>query len=105
MKQEDIISTLQDEFGLEKKQVELIINNFWSEIRHYFTNPLESKGRIILPHVGTFNIFEHSVDNVINKIETKGLAKQLYTLEFYNELKQTVKRNGKRQAKQQTDNE
>jgi nucleoid DNA-binding protein len=106
MKQEEIFEVLEKEFNLEQKHVKLIVDSFWSGLRKYLTNPLESKGRIIIPHIGTFNISKVSVDRVKNKLEQKEI-KRLQTvrsIDFYTELANVLKTN-ERQARKQTDNE
>lgn len=106
MKQQEIFEVLKHEFNLEEKQTKLIIDSFWNGLRKYLTNPLESKGRIIIPHIGTFNISKTSVDTMKNKLEQKEV-KRLQTvrsIDFYTELANVLKTN-ERQARKQTNNE
>lgn len=106
MKQEEIFDTLRREFNLEEKQTKLIIDSFWSGVRYYLTHPLESKGKIILPGLGTFNISPYAVDKVIERIENKEIkgSRTIKSLDFYHELAETLKKN-ERQSRKTGNNE
>lgn len=106
MNQEEIFNTLRKEFKLDEKQTKLIIDSLWSGIRSYLTDPLNSKGRIILPKLGTFNISPYAVDKVIERIESKDIkrTRTIRNLEFYEELAETLKKNA-RQARKKTEHE
>lgn len=104
MKQNEIEEVLMKEFNLDEKQVKLIIESFWYEIRKYFTNPLLSKGKILLPYIGSFFINQYAVEHIIQNIKTSNIKRKVRNLEFYEELKQVLKDN-ERQAGKKGNNE
>ncbi len=59
MTQEDIKSTLLDKYPhISEEHLNLIIKDFWSSIRGYLTDPLKSRGGIILHNLLSFDIAE-----------------------------------------------
>lgn len=104
MKQGEIEEVLMKEFNLSEKQVKLIIGSFWLEVRKYFTNPIISKGKILLPHIGSFFINQYAVKSAIKSIKTSGVKRRIRTLEFYEELNQVLQSN-ERQTSKKGDNE
>ena len=106
MKIDDIMYTLKKEFDIPEDQLELIISSFWKGFRYYLTSPLESKGKILLPHLGSFNIDVYSVNRMIEKIEQKEIKRTqtVKSLEFYKELAEKLKEN-ERQSRKKNNNE
>lgn len=91
MKQSEILDVLKKEFNLTAEHVKLIETHLWHAIRYYITNPLEAKGRILIPGSFTFYIPKYKLNRYLkdasNKIENN---KETHNLEFYNKLKAII---------------
>lgn len=106
MNQKEIIEDLSKELNLPQEKIKLVIESFWKTLRYYLTTPEESKGRIIIPYLGTFNLSKYAIINVINKLNNKEIKRTqtIRTIEFYNELLKIVETN-ERQARKEIINE
>jgi len=89
-KQDDINNYISKEMGIDKRVIDSVIDNYWLSIRHYITNPLESKGGILLSGFCNMSINPYGVEGYIkrNNIDS----------EFYNKLLKQLK-NEKGQTK------
>lgn len=102
MSQEEIIQELSKKFNLDEKQVKLIIDTFWASLRRQLTNPLSSRGKILLPHLGSFVLSSHAVNEAIRKITNKEIksTRTIRSLDFYQELAKVLKDNERQTSKQ-----
>jgi len=98
----EIQEQLAKEFNLPKSLIKLVIDNFWISFKNALTNPIDSKGKIILPFLGTFFIKLYSVEKVLEKAKEKKFTKNIpnkTTIEFYEELQTVLKQNERQTSK------
>lgn len=106
MTHNEIIEQISKEMNLNETKTKLIVDSFWKTLRYYLTNPLESKSKILIPHIGSFNLSEKAIVNIINKLNNKEIKRTqtVKSIEFYENLLNVVK-NNERQSRKKIDNE
>lgn len=95
MKQEEIKDFIINKHGISEEQYNLIIRDFYSTLRYYITNPLETKGGIFITGIGSFGINYRKVMRVIVNLNNKDLKRKLanqHSIEFFEKLIDQLKR-------------
>lgn len=72
MLNDEILQQLAHKHNLPEEQIELIIKSFYNGLRHYLSNPLESKSGIMIHDLITFKINVNRLKKEIERIESKG---------------------------------
>lgn len=98
----EIQEQLAKEFNKPKSLIKLVTDNFWIAFKKAITNPIDSKGRIMIPFLGTFYIKQNSIDRAVIKAHEKKFTKPVLgktTIEFYEELQSVLKQNERQASK------
>lgn len=82
----DHIEVIAKKHGLSEDHVKLILSKFWTAIRYYLTNPLESRQGILIPGLLTFRIKSIKVERYIENHSDKFNGD-----DFYYKLRQQLK--------------
>lgn len=93
---------LAKEFGKSPQLIKLVIDNFWIAFKKALTNPIDSKGRIVIPHLGSFVIRKGKVEDSIRKSKDMKFTKLVSgtpPLDFYENLQHTLTQNERQSSK------
>jgi len=106
MTHSEIQEQLAKEFNKPKSLIKLVTDNFWIAFKNAIYNPIDSKGKIMIPLLGTFYIKKNSVDRAVIKAHEKKFIKPVLgksTIDFYEELQTVLKQNERQASKKVLD--
>lgn len=103
MKQEEINSTLSEEFKLPEEHINLIVNHFWKGLRYFVVNPTIAKGSILINGLFALNIPVIKIERYLENVENKTYKRasiQKRSVDYYTNLKELIKSNERKTNRQ-----